>query len=61
MPPRTAQLPREFRDQPSFEPDLLGGVATLSGTAVATRPEDDQLYRTAPWPAERVPQGRAIP
>ena len=60
MPPRLLSLPRDAAITSSFEPDLLGGVATLNGTALATRSADDSLYRTAPWPAERVPF-KAVP
>ena len=59
-PPRLLKLPRESAIVAKLEPDLLGGVATLSGTAVAIRPADESLYRTAPWPAEGVPF-KAVP
>ena len=60
LPPRLLSLPRDGTITARFEPDLLGGVATLSGTALATRPAEDQLYRTSPWPAEHVPF-KAVP
>jgi len=60
LPPRLLSLPRDSAITSSFEPALLGGVATLSGTALATRPANEALYRTEPWPAERVPF-KAVP
>ena len=59
-PPHLLKLPRESAIVANLEPDLLGGVATLSGTALAIRPADESLYRTQPWPAEGVPF-KAVP
>jgi uncharacterized protein len=59
-PPHLLKLPRESAIVANLEPDLLGGVATLSGTALAIRPADESLYRSAPWPAEGVPF-KAVP
>ena len=59
-PPHLLKLPRESAIVANLEPDLLGGVATLSGTALAIRPADESLYRTEPWPAEGVPF-KAVP
>ena len=59
-PPHLLRLPRKSAIVAKLEPDLLGGVATLSGTAVALRPADESLYRTQPWPAEGVPF-KAVP
>jgi DUF1680 family protein len=60
VPPHLLSLPRDSAITSSLEPDLLGGVATLSGTAVARRPADESLYRTEPWPVEHVPF-KAVP
>ena len=59
-PPHLLKLPRKSAIVANLEPDLLGGVATLSGTALAIRPADESLYRTQPWPAEGVPF-KAVP
>jgi DUF1680 family protein len=59
-PPHLLRLPRDSAIVAKLEPDLLGGVATLSGTALAIRPADESLYRTQPWPTEGVPF-KAVP
>ena len=59
-PPHLLKLPRDSAIVAKLEPDLLGGVATLSGTALAIRPADESLYRTQPWPADGVPF-KAVP
>jgi DUF1680 family protein len=43
-------LPRDAAIAARFEPDLLGGVATLSAPARALQPPDHALYRAAPVP-----------
>jgi hypothetical protein len=52
--PHRLALPRDEALAPRFEPDLLGGVATLNGTALAIEPADGTLYRTEPWPERHV-------
>jgi DUF1680 family protein len=59
-PPHRLALARDEAVTSHLEPDLLGGVAILSGTALATEPLDSALYRTEPWPARRVPF-KAVP
>jgi DUF1680 family protein len=58
--PHRIVLPRSEPIEATFEPDLLGGVATLRGTALAVEPVDGDLYRPEPWPLERV-AFKAIP
>jgi DUF1680 family protein len=58
--PHRLTLPRDEAVVARFEPKLLGGVATLNGTAIAIEPADDVLYRTAPWAQRRVPF-KAVP
>ena len=60
LPPHRLALPRDEVIATRLEPNLLGGVATLSGTAVASEPVETALYRTAPWPSKRVPF-KAVP
>jgi DUF1680 family protein len=60
VPPHRLALPRDEVIASGAEPELLGGVATLSGTAVAIEPADSALYQTAPWPKKRVPF-KAVP
>ena len=59
-PPHRLALARDEAVTSHLEPDLLGGIATLSGTALATEPIEPALYRTEPWPARRVPF-KAVP
>jgi DUF1680 family protein len=59
-PPHLMTLPRDAAITSSIEPDLLGGEATLIGTAIATGRGADDLYRTEPWPREPVPF-KAVP
>jgi DUF1680 family protein len=59
-PPHRLALPRNEAIASRIEPELLGGVATLSGTALASEPAEASLYRTAPWPKTRVPF-KAVP
>ncbi len=59
-PPHRLALPRDHAVTSRLDPDLLGGVATLSGTAMASRPLDGELYRTEPLRREPVPF-RAVP
>jgi hypothetical protein len=58
--PHRLALPRDQAITPRLEPDLLGGIATLSGTAMASLPVDGELYRTQPLRREPVPF-RAVP
>jgi DUF1680 family protein len=58
--PYRLALARDEAVASRFEPDLLGGIATLSGTALAAEPTAAALYRTEPWPARRVPF-KAVP
>jgi hypothetical protein len=58
--PYRLALARDETVTSRLEPDLLGGIATLSGTALATEPIDSALYLTEPWPARRVPF-KAVP
>jgi DUF1680 family protein len=58
--PHRLTLPRDEAVTACFEPGLLGGVATLNGTALAIEPANDVLYRTAPWVRRRVPF-KAVP
>jgi DUF1680 family protein len=58
LPLRLA-LPRDETITAHFEPDLLGGVATLAGIAQASEPAES-LYRSEPWPVRRVPF-KAVP
>ncbi len=58
--PHRLALARDEAVTTRFEPKLLGGVATLSGTALATEAVDAVLYRTEPWPVRRVPL-KAVP
>src|SRR5262249_38428656 len=60
VPPRRLALPRDEVITSHIEPELLGGVATLSGTAVALEPVASDLYRSAPWPRKKVPF-KAVP
>jgi DUF1680 family protein len=59
-PPHRLALPRDEAVESRIEPSLLGGIATLSGTALAAEPVDPALYRTKPWPNRRVPF-KAVP
>jgi uncharacterized protein len=52
-PPHRLALPRGAPIEARSEPDLLGGVATLTGTAIALQP-DDALYRAQPLTGEPV-------
>jgi len=53
-------LPRAEEIQARFEPDLLGGVVTLTGMAVALQPVEGELYR--PEPPRALPvQFKAVP
>lgn len=58
--PHRLALARDETIACRIEPELLGGIATLSGTALAAEPTDSALYRTEPWPARRVPF-KAVP
>jgi DUF1680 family protein len=60
VPPRRLSLSRGESITSKLEPDLLGGVATLAGSALAIEPADAALYRSEPWPARRVPF-KAVP
>lgn len=60
VPLHRIALPRDARLQPRFEPDLLGGVGTLVGDAVATHPSGETLYTGAPPSVEPVAI-RAVP
>jgi len=53
-------LPRDGALSATLEPDLLGGVATLQGQALAVEPGGESLYRTEPLKREPVPF-RAVP
>lgn len=59
-PPHHLTLPRTAAITPKLEPDLLGGVATLAGTALAVQPRDGALYQTEPLQRTAVPF-RAVP
>ena len=48
-------LPRVAEIGSQFEPNLLGGVTTLTGRACATQSTDDRLYSARPWNSEGVP------
>jgi DUF1680 family protein len=50
--PHRLVLPRGEPIKATFEPDLLGGVATLNGTALAVQRIDGALYRSDPWPQQ---------
>jgi DUF1680 family protein len=55
-------LPPDAQLDADWQPDLLGGVCVLRGTAVASLPDarwSDQLYRSAALPARMV-QGRGV-
>jgi DUF1680 family protein len=54
VPPHRLALPRDEALTSRLDPELLGGVATLEGTAVAADPVDATLYRAAPWPTRHV-------
>jgi DUF1680 family protein len=58
--PHRLVLPRDATVTARLEPDLLGGVATLAGTARAILPVDGALYRAQPPQVEVVPF-RAVP
>jgi DUF1680 family protein len=58
--PHRLVLPRDAVVTSRLEPDLLGGIATLAGTARAILPVDGALYRTEPLQTESVPF-RAVP
>jgi uncharacterized protein len=59
-PPHWLNLPRRQDFHVQSEPDLLGGVVTLAGMAVARQPGDGQLYQDEPWPTEHV-RFKAVP
>jgi hypothetical protein len=59
-PPHRLVLPRAESIAATLEPDLLGGVATLKGNALAITPGSDALYQTEPIKREPVPF-RAVP
>jgi DUF1680 family protein len=59
-PPHRLALERNEAIASRIEPELLGGVAILTGTALASEPAEASLYRTAPWPRKRVPF-KAVP
>ena len=59
-PPHLLALPRGEALSVRHEADLLGGVATLSGTALALEQAGDALYRTEPQRRVPVPF-RAVP
>jgi DUF1680 family protein len=58
--PHLLALPREESLDVRHERDLLGGVATLSGTALALEHAGDSLYRSEPQRRVPVPF-RAVP
>ncbi len=60
VPLHRIALPRSAQLQPRFEPELLGGIGTLVGEAVAVRPTDSTLYAGAP-PAFEPVAIRAVP
>jgi len=53
-------LPRDAEVGRQFEPDLLGGVTTLTGRAYAAQSTDDRLYSARPFGSESVPF-KAVP
>ena len=59
-PPHRLALARDEAVTSRLEPDLLGGVAILNGTALAAEPTEAALYRTEPWPVRRV-SFKAVP
>jgi DUF1680 family protein len=59
-PPHRLVLPQDGAITWAQEPELLGGVATLQGTALAVQPAGDALYRTEPLQRAPVPF-RAVP
>jgi DUF1680 family protein len=58
--PHLLALSRDTALSAQAEPDLLGGVTTLAGTALALEPAGEKLYRTAPQRRVPVPF-RAVP
>jgi DUF1680 family protein len=60
VPLHAVQLPADARIDCRFEPDLLGGVGTLSMTAEALEPEASALYSADPLPSKPVPI-KAVP
>jgi DUF1680 family protein len=60
VPLHRIALPRNAQLQPRFEAELLGGIGTLVGEAVAVRPTGSTLYAGAP-PAVEPVAIRAVP